>query len=1385
MLPSLSLYNQNTLTDDDFVTTFVARQEVLDTLIRRLRTSDPEGLGANQILIGSRGMGKTSLLRRIGIAIKNDAELTARYIPLNFREEQYNVLSLGDFWRNCGDALAGWAEAAGLNALAKRLDSQLSTKAWRGDDGAAEQFAKEMADLGRRAVLLVDNLDLILNALPQKSHWILRRFLQAKNGPILIGAATHAIKESTDHDAAFYEFFQPHHLEPLNLLETEICMRALSKRRGENGLLVMSVLDQQPERLKTLHTLTAGNPRVLALIYRLLETAESNAAMADLEILLDNVTPYYKARVEEYHTPQQRAVIDAISLHWDPIPTGEISKLTNIATTTLSPLLIRLRKDGLIETVATSGSYSGHQLAERFLNIWYLMRHGTRRTKQKMRWLVEFLSSFYSSRELAEIAQRAGATGLTKTWNADYAFAFEEALGRTKSTIISQKNPDRARRYKANPATNMLQDAASTTEATELTVARTLALEAAECFEKGEIEECRAKLNKIVVQHEVSDDPALAEQAIMALLNTGLTYSSATEYGTAIEIYDTALAKLERATWPEAKILRLQTRLNKAAVQANNGFLDVAGKSLETIIDETSDLSSSRASKLTAQAFLNLAAIACRKDDYSKAIIFYNKIIDLFDKNEELTIEHAEAFIGKALAVGRSGDLNEEISIYTTLLESRPESADTRLLDAISKAQLFKAITLAHKGELDLAIAEYDELIHTYSSVTSISIQKRISHAIANKAIILNNSGNKIEAIKAYDEILERYSNSSNIDLQVEVAKAYICKANIVGEIKDFGSENEIYDMLLERIQDAENSDLREQAATALLNKGYNLGELGNPVSELEVYNDLIDRYGEATEPALRADVGRALYNQALTLGEMNDVPGEIATYENIIGRFNEPTDILEYEAVLGALFNKAVVIANSGDRTRALAAYDELLTRLLASGGTNLIDETTRALFNKGTLLAEMGQAAAAIDVYDELITLASKSNQPELLERIARALVNKGVALGMNDQNEDSVRIFDEVLQRFGNSENTDLTEQVLSAYLNKAVRLGKMGNYLAEIEIYDEVIDRYATSTSPVLLDMVGKAYVNKAVRVGTQSGNSAEIAIYDEIIARFEDLTTDGAQESVVDALLNKAATLASAGDMVTSRALFEQAAERVKGKTKGGEKISRQLLKALTGMAYTLRSVGEIDKAIEVFEQLYEMSKLNGSEDFKEEFDLTRMSLANLVFDTTGDFSRAEKLYLEFQGPLPLVVRANLSWLYLLSGDTAKADEYRASLGDLPRFGLNLLDAAKEIVNDNFGASTSYILAAFEDNASSGEIDFSDDIDRLLSIFDRRGYGERLLTWFDETGLADRIAPIFAAFKAFVTSESALLDVNPEVRGPAKIIYNRLIICRNLSRQHSI
>jgi AAA ATPase domain len=447
ILPGIALYNQARQRDEDFIESFVARHELLELLLNVLRKTARGGESEHQLIVGQRGMGKSSLLRRVALGVKDDEELRTHLMALQFREEQYNVNTLDVFWRNCGEALAQWCEDNDRHEMARRLDVAIENPTWRESATAANAFVDACMEVGKRPVLLVDNLDFIVEALRPDEQWALRRILQSQRGPILVGAATHFLRQSGDRDAAFYEFFHPHVLEPLTETELTHCMCALADRRGEAGEPVRQILDREPERLHALYDLTGGNPRVLALIYQLLERRETGDVFADLEALLDQVSPYYKSRVEEYATPQQRSVIDAIALNWDPITSHGLSLKAGIEITTTSSHLNRMKKDGFIEEVETSGARSGYQLAERFLNIWYLMRHGTRRTRLRLRWLVKFLSKLYSSEELGRMAREARNQAGPRVWHPDFREAVVAAFRESRLSLRAIASQSAAKNY--------------------------------------------------------------------------------------------------------------------------------------------------------------------------------------------------------------------------------------------------------------------------------------------------------------------------------------------------------------------------------------------------------------------------------------------------------------------------------------------------------------------------------------------------------------------------------------------------------------------------------------------------------------------------------------------------------------------------------------------------------------------------------------------------------------------------------------------------------------------------------------------------------------------------------------------------------------------------
>ncbi|HSK40086.1 MAG TPA: AAA family ATPase, partial [Arenibaculum sp.] len=426
-MTGIAIYDPRRLSERDFLQGFTARHELVGFLLTQLRLSGARGEARHRVIVGQRGMGKTSLLRRLAIGMAQDPELADTLLPLTFREEQYTVRTLAHFWRTCGEALAEWLERSGDAAGAERLDRELAMPAWQEADSAGEAFLEHVSRTGRRPVLLVDNLDLVLDALPDDQHWQLRRTLQDDGGPIVFGAATLAPRQSGDSRAAFYEFFRIDVLEPLSEAELLQCMRHLAAARGEAGRPVAAILDKEPQRLRVLHTLSGGNPRILALIYQLLERAESETVFADLEVLLDQLTPLYKARVEELRTELQRSILDAVALHWDPITSHDIAVATGVEITTVSSQLSRLKNFGLVEEVPTSGARAGYQLTDRFFNVWYLMRHGTRRTRQKMRWLTAFLQTFYTYEDLTRLRERLARDPASGEWPLLYGEALDAA----------------------------------------------------------------------------------------------------------------------------------------------------------------------------------------------------------------------------------------------------------------------------------------------------------------------------------------------------------------------------------------------------------------------------------------------------------------------------------------------------------------------------------------------------------------------------------------------------------------------------------------------------------------------------------------------------------------------------------------------------------------------------------------------------------------------------------------------------------------------------------------------------------------------------------------------------------------------------------------------
>ncbi|MEW7009972.1 tetratricopeptide repeat protein [Lentilitoribacter sp. EG35] len=407
---NLKIYNPSLQNDDDFLKGFVARTRVAEILFQRLNEIPQKGLASHFLFFGQRGMGKSSMLKRISIELSRNTDLGEKFFPLKFREEQYNIHSLDVFWENCIDSMSDWFEETGKPSTSITIDKRITQE--NKDDLSPEEFFRYWCKhVGKRPVLLLDNLDIVLSGLNDDEQWALRKSLQDRQGPVIVGASATYMETLKDEDAAFYDFFQLIVLEKLNAFDVQQCLQKIASERGDRGSKVIELLKSDPGRIKTLSDMTGGNPRTLTLLYLLFENDGESDVFSDLENLLDEVTVLYKARVEDLSS-QSRVVFDALALNWNPITANDLSQITKLKTSIVTAQLDRLKNSNLIERInLPSSKKAAYQVAERFFNIWYLMRHAPRRQRVRLRWLIEFLKIFYSPKQLTERIRQE----LTKT----------------------------------------------------------------------------------------------------------------------------------------------------------------------------------------------------------------------------------------------------------------------------------------------------------------------------------------------------------------------------------------------------------------------------------------------------------------------------------------------------------------------------------------------------------------------------------------------------------------------------------------------------------------------------------------------------------------------------------------------------------------------------------------------------------------------------------------------------------------------------------------------------------------------------------------------------------------------------------------------------------
>jgi len=392
-----SVYNPQEMPEDQFVERFVVRRDTLKALLEQIRLAAPGQSFKHTIIQGLRGQGKTTLLRKLSICVRDDTELSPWLIPILFREEEYSVTTLCRLWELAAEHLAERPEFEGLP---DQYEEAYQSPHYEKDCFSILADALEKTD--KTLLLLIDNLGEMLGKFGIRDQQRLREILTTSRRILIVGASAITLEQHYDHGKPFFHFFTMKSLDGLNAEETRELLLGLGDE--EQTKKMAEILHTRPGKVEALRRLTAGVPRTLILLFEIF-LDDHGSALHDLDMLLDRVTPLYKHRLDDLPT-QQQAIVTAIALGWDAMSTKEIAQKTRLPSKQVSAQLTQLERNFVVRRIPTSTKNHLYQLEERFFNIWCLMRLGRKNDRRRATWLVRFLEIWCDEQELAGRAER-------------------------------------------------------------------------------------------------------------------------------------------------------------------------------------------------------------------------------------------------------------------------------------------------------------------------------------------------------------------------------------------------------------------------------------------------------------------------------------------------------------------------------------------------------------------------------------------------------------------------------------------------------------------------------------------------------------------------------------------------------------------------------------------------------------------------------------------------------------------------------------------------------------------------------------------------------------------------------------------------------------------
>ncbi len=1001
-------YNPGFLSVEELVATFCVRTTEYESLVEALRECSGSA-NSHQIVIGPRGSGKTSLLLRIAAEVLRDADLSARFFPIVFAEESYEVSTAGEFWLECVSRLADQAPRRDGDVDLHRTFGELRTIH---DDRMLEDrclgVLQDFADREeKRLVLFVENLNTMFRDMGDKdAGWRLRKLLQTEPRIVLLASATSRFDQIDDPKEALYELFRMIRLHPL---DTEGCATLWRTVSGQ---------DRAPQTIQALRILTGGNPRLLTIVARFGANLSFRELMADLLDLVDDHTEYFRSHLESLPA-QERKVYLALANLWKPANTREIADRARLGTSKCSAQLARLVERGAVEVSGGSARRKLYYLTERLYNIYYLMRRA-RGPAPLIDALIRFMEAYYSTDELKQLGIRMAreASGFDRGALELHRMAFEHLVGLPSLEAHREELLSRAPYALANVSSEFSALSPAPSAAREL-FTKALAL-----AERGPLQDAVAAWDEVVRRFGESDAPADLEQVSLALVNKAKALDQLGRVEESLAVLDGVVRRFG-ADNAEGHTLAAATALaSKGGVLSNLDRHTEALAAWEEIARRFGKSRVPALESLVTNARVGTALALNALNRPREALQACDEALERFGKDGSLDLhsEVATVMVGRGLALAGLGRVDEAIDAWGGVVERFGTSDSIRVVEQVVYALANIGTAHFQLDRLEEALAVFNRVVEGDKASDAPILREVVAYCFAKRGNVLAVLKRETEALSSWDEAIRAFGASGSPKTAEPFCEALMNKAAALHNAGGFGDALHLWGDVVERFGADDRPDLLAMVATAQKNRGRLLERLGQFEEALAVWDEIERRYGNSDEPEISKLFASSLVRKGTTLARLNRQEDAIEVWSIVECQFGKD-DVSPYcEEIATAVLNKVNVL-NLLDRPEdALETCDEALRRFGSTNEPCSVEAVAQTLVWKGALLVALNRTEEGFVAWDEVVRRFEASDVPALRDTAETALYARAQHELAEGTSRTAVTFLDRALlqARAGNLEN-----------------------------------------------------------------------------------------------------------------------------------------------------------------------------------------------------------------------------------------------------------------------------------------------------------------------------------------------------------------------------